>query len=91
MKDRNKLFDVHAPPRFVVSCAIFFFKLNMMNEEWIRLRSDPHARARPILELILKFADLKIRYIGRFFFNAHERKTFASYLLCAVTYVSLPT
>lgn len=61
MKDRNKLFDVHAPPpRFVVSCAIFL-KLNMMNEEWIRLRSDPHARARPILELILKFADLKIR------------------------------
>lgn len=49
-----------APPRFVVSCAIFL-KLNMMNEEWIRLRSDPHARARPILELILKFADLKIR------------------------------
>lgn len=48
------------PPRFVVSCTIFL-KLNMMNEEWIRLRSDPHARARPILELILKFADLKIR------------------------------
>lgn len=61
MKDRNKLFDVHAPPQGLWSPALFFLKLNMMNEEWIRLRSDPYARARPILELILKFADLKIR------------------------------
>lgn len=49
------------PPQGLWSPALFFLKLNMMNEEWIRLRSDPHARARPILELILKFADLKIR------------------------------
>lgn len=61
MKDRNKLFDVHAPPKVCGLLRYFFLKLNMMNEEWIRLRSDPHARARPILELILKFADLKIR------------------------------